>query len=51
MPRLPKKSTMKEVISRCQNYAYKLHQNGKYTVKEFVDLTKQLEKLKKAIDK
>ena len=51
MAKLPKKSTMKETIERCKGYAYKLWKADKITVANFTKITKELDFLKKAIDK
>ena len=50
MPKLPKKSTMKEVINRTQNYIYKLWSAGKLTVKDVDTFDKLKKKIFKAID-
>lgn len=51
MPKLPKKTTMKDTIKRVLGYAQKLYMNDKLTLKDFTDVDKVLSKLQKAIDK
>lgn len=51
MPKLPKKSTMKEVISRASGYSYKLTMAGKRSMEDHVALFKLLKKLMNQIDK
>ena len=49
MPKLPKKSTMIETISRVQGYLYKLMQSGTITPKYMEKVLTQLADLKKKI--
>lgn len=51
MPKLPKKSTMKETINRVRGYSWKLFENQKITSKVHIEVTNVLNKLQAAIDK
>ena len=51
MPKLPKKTTMKEVIHRVMSYAQKLFHAGKLSANDYTSTVTQLQKLLKAIDK
>jgi len=51
MPKLPKKSTMKDTIKRVLGYSQKLYMNDKLSLKEFTDVDKALSKLVKAVEK
>lgn len=51
MPKLPKKSTMKETVNRVKSYSNKLLNAGKLNPKEFVDILKHLDKVLRAIEK
>ena len=51
MPKLPKKSTMKETINRVMGYANKLYQKGTITMKQYTTTVENLKKLLADIEK
>ena len=51
MPKLPKKTTMIATIERVENYAYKMLQMDKFSMKDWTHLKAGTSKLKKAIKK
>ena len=46
MAKLPKKTTMKEVIHRTQRYLVTAYEEGIFTQKEFVDIMQALRKMR-----